>query len=88
MNDAHAIVSREEWLAARQRLLYERLHRGDVIRAANVASELGVNRRTLERDLAMLRELPDTQLGCLPPGNFRARSTPLTAASEIAGRCA
>ncbi len=43
-------------------MLYERLHRGEVIRATNLSAELGVNRRTLERDLALLHELRDSRL--------------------------
>ncbi|MEZ4266747.1 MAG: WYL domain-containing protein [Myxococcota bacterium] len=37
--------------------LYDRLHRGQTIRASTIAEAMGVDRRTLQRDLAVLREV-------------------------------
>jgi predicted DNA-binding transcriptional regulator YafY len=48
--------------AARVLELYERLHRGDVVRAVSVAADLKVGRRTIERDLSLLHELRDLRL--------------------------
>lgn len=37
--------------------LYDRLHRGETLRASAVAQALGMDKRTLQRDFAVLREL-------------------------------
>lgn len=43
--------------AARLFELYDRLHRGSTLRAADLARELNLSQRTVQRDLAVLREV-------------------------------
>jgi predicted DNA-binding transcriptional regulator YafY len=43
-------------------VLYDRLHRGETLRASAAAAELGVDTRTLQRDLQVLTEVLGAQL--------------------------